>query len=163
ALGVGIYAAAGQADPPAKAEGKNEERKPARVEEGVQPDDPLPAGSTLRFGTSRFRYGAHVETLAVSSDGKRALATNNSDRPRVFDLASGRMLFSLNLGSVEVGNFSPDGRTLVLLQGFDLYVHDAATGEAIRTIKGPRTNSWRGGWVEFTPDGKAIAVTSKEN
>src|SRR5262249_37663713 len=119
ALGVGIYAAAGQADPPAKAEGKNEERKPARVEEGVQPDDPLPAGSTLRFGTSRFRYGAHVETLAVSSDGKRALATNNSDRPRVFDLASGRMLFSLNLGSVEVGNFSPDGRTLVLLQGFD--------------------------------------------
>src|SRR5437660_6418564 len=31
----------------------------------------------------------------------------------------------------------------------------------MRTIKGPRTNSWSDGLLEFTPDGKAVAVTSQ--
>ena len=60
AIGVGIYAATSQADPPKEAEGKKEEVKPAPEETVVQRDDPLPAGSTLRFGTSRFRHGIPV-------------------------------------------------------------------------------------------------------
>jgi RNA polymerase sigma factor (sigma-70 family) len=160
ALGFGIYAAAGQADPPEKAEGKKEV-KPEQ-EKVVQPDDPLPAGSTLRFGTSRFRYGTRVETLAVSPDGKRAFVANDNDLPRVFDLASGRVLYSLNLGNIEVGTFSPDGRTLVVKQGYDLHVRDATTGSALRTIEGPRTNSRSNELLEFTPDGKAVAVTSQQ-
>src|SRR5262249_42450416 len=86
----------------------------------------------------------------------------DNDLPRAFDLASGRVLYSLNLGSIEVGTFSPDGRTLVVKQGYDLYVRDAATGKEIRTIKGPRTNSWSNELLEFTPDGKAVAVTSQQ-
>jgi RNA polymerase sigma factor (sigma-70 family) len=77
-LGVGIYAGMGPSDPPKKAEGKKEEGKPAQEEKGVPADDPLPASSTLRFGTSRFRHGIPVSTLAVSADGKIAVAVNGN-------------------------------------------------------------------------------------
>src|SRR5262249_3965653 len=136
ALGVGIYAGTGQADPPERAEGKKEEVKPAQEEQGVQVDDPLPAGTTLRFGTSRFRHGWHRNALSVSADGKMALATNDNDVPRAFDLTSGRVLHTLgNQGSVEVGAITPDGRTIVVQQMYDLLVCDAATGRVLRTIK----------------------------
>jgi len=161
AIGVGIYAGTGQADPPKKAEGKKVEVKPAQEKKVAQMDDPLPAGSTLRFGTSRFRHGTLVKTMTVSRDGKMAFVANDNHMPRAFDLASGRVLFSPNLGNIEVGAFSPDGRTLVVKQGFALYVRDAFTGKEIRTIEGPRTNSWSSELLEFTPDGKAIAVTSQ--
>src|SRR5205807_1139255 len=62
---------------------------------------------------------------------------------------------------IEVGAFSPDGRTLVTKEGYDLHVRDAATGTIRRSIKGPRTNAWSRESLEFTPDGKAIAVTSQ--
>lgn len=162
-IGVGIYSGMGQADPPKKADEKKADVKGAEGEKVVQMDDPLPAGSTLRFGTSRFRHGTSVKTMDVSPDGKIAFVANDNDRPRAFDLASGRVLYSPNWGSVEVGAFSPDGRTLVIKQSYDLYVWDAATGKELRTIKGPPTKPWGRGWLAFTPDGKAVAVTSHEN
>src|ERR1700730_11731980 len=72
ALGVGIYAGTGQADPPQKADDNKEDVKSAQEDKVVQMDDPLPAGSTLRFGTSRFRHGIPVSMMAVSADGKLA-------------------------------------------------------------------------------------------
>ncbi|MFL5342513.1 MAG: sigma-70 family RNA polymerase sigma factor [Gemmataceae bacterium] len=163
AVGVGIYAGTGQADSPRNAAAKPDEPKPAQQEQVVQTEDPLPAGSTLRFGTSRFRYGTRIKTLAVSPDGKTALAANDNDSPRVFDLATGRVLFSLSWGDIEVGAFSPDGRTIVAQQGYDLCVFDAASGKALRQIKGPLTNSWSHGLLVFTPDGKAVGVVSHED
>ena len=163
AVGVGIYAGMGPADPPTNAAEKRAEAKPPEGENVVQMEDPLPAGSTLRFGTSRFRYGSRVKTLSVSPDGKTAFVANDGDLPRVFDLATGRVLFSLNWGDIEVGAFSPDGRTIVVQQGYDLCVFDAATGKALRQIKGPLTNSWSHGLLVFTPDGKAVAVVSHED
>ncbi len=168
AVGVGIYAGMGQADPPKKAEGKKEEAKPAQEEKAVQRDDPLPAGSTLRFGTSRFRHGIPVSTLAVSADGKIAVAVNGNHMlgtARVFDLVSGRALYTLERSegiAIEAAAISPDGRTIVTKQDFSLRIRDAATGKELRKIELQRTNSWSGNeWVAFTPDGKAIAVTSQ--
>src|SRR5262245_15664351 len=53
ALGLAVYAGMGQSDPPTQAEGNTEQAKPAQEDKAAQQDDPLPAGSTLRFGTSR--------------------------------------------------------------------------------------------------------------
>src|SRR5262249_36866764 len=108
-------------------------------------------------------YGPRVKTLSVSPDGKMAFVANDNDLPRVYDLATGRALFSLNWGDIEVGAFSPDGRTIVAQQGYDLCVFDAATGKALRQIKGPLTNAWSHGLLVFTPDGKAVAVVSHED
>ena len=164
AVGVGVYAGMGQADLPKIADDKREDVKPAPAAENVvQRDDPLPAGSTLRFGTSRFRYGSRIKTLAVSPDGKTAFAANDNDQPRVFDLATGSVLFSLNWGGIEVGAFSPDGRTFVVEQDSGLHVFDAVTGKPLRTIKGPTSNRLSHGLLVFTPDGKAVGVVSHED
>jgi RNA polymerase sigma factor (sigma-70 family) len=165
AVGIGIYAGTGQADPSKKAEGKKEEAKPAQEEKAVQRDDPLPAGSTLRFGTSRFRHGIPVSTLTVSADGKIAVAVNGNHvlgTARVFDLVSGRALYTLGRTEIEAAAISPDGRTIVTKQTFSLRIRDAATGKEIRKIELQRVNSYsRNEWVAFTPDGKALAVTSQ--
>jgi RNA polymerase sigma factor (sigma-70 family) len=168
ALGVGIYAGTGQADPPKKAEGKQGEVKPAQEEILVQRDDPLPASSMLRFGTSRFRHGIEVSTMAVSADGRLAVAVNGNYSPgatRLFDLVSGCALYTLggrDGSSIEAAAISPDGRTIVTKQDFSLRVRDAATGKELRKIELQRANEYiRNEWVAFTPDGKALAVTSQ--
>src|SRR5262245_19278376 len=115
AVGVGIYAGMGQADPPEKAEGGKEEVRLAQEGKVAQLDDPLPAGSTRRFGTSRFRHGVSIATMAVSADGKMAFVCGGGifGSTRAFDLVSGRALFTLKHGAAEAIAISPDGRTIV--------------------------------------------------
>ncbi len=158
ALGVAIHGGMGPSDLPKQAEGKREQARPVQEEK----DDLLPAGSTLRFGTSRFRHGVRVAAMAISPDGKRAFVVNDSHISRAFDLVSGRPLFSQNLGDAYACAFSPDGRTLVVKQGFALHIRDAVTGNEIRTIELPRANPRSSeAPLVFTPDGKAIAMTSE--
>jgi RNA polymerase sigma factor (sigma-70 family) len=168
ALGVGIYAGTGQADPPRQAEGKREEAKPAREEQGVQVDDPLPPGSTVRFGTFRFRHGFSIGVMAVSADAKMAVvgagnAITRQDGPtRVFDLVSGRALVTLEGGVAEVIAISPDGRVVVTKEGTArrLTVCDSATGKVFRSIDLPGAQPLpEGDVLTFTPDGKALATT----
>src|SRR5262249_38197312 len=164
ALGVGIHVLAGQADAPTKAEGTPEMR-PARKHKVVQVDDPLPAGSTLRFGTSRFRQGVGIVTMAVSADSKTAFVvtgTRFDGSTRAFDLASGQILFSIANEEGEAVAVSPDGRTLVTKQALRLHVRDSKTGQELRAIDLPKTNSRSEGQVlAFTPNGKAVATVSK--
>jgi RNA polymerase sigma factor (sigma-70 family) len=168
AVGAGIYAAVGQTVPPSKAVGNKEETKPAQQVKVIGRDDPLPAGSILRFGTARFRHGIAISTLAVSADGKLAVAVNGNHvqgATRVFDLVSGRTLYTLGGWegtSIEAAAISPDGRTLVTKQDFSLRIREARTGKERRKIDLKRVNSYsRNEWVAFTPNGKAIAVTSQ--
>jgi RNA polymerase sigma factor (sigma-70 family) len=167
AVGVGTYAGMGHTHPPKQAEGKKE-LAPAHEEKVVKREGPLPPGSTLRFGTSRFRHGIPVSTMAISADGKMAVAVNGNHvqgATRVFDLVSGRALYVLGGWegtSIEAAAISPDRRTLVTKQDFSLRVRNAATGKELRKIDLKRANSYsRNEWLAFTPDGKAIAVTSQ--
>jgi RNA polymerase sigma factor (sigma-70 family) len=172
-LGVGIYTATGQADVPQQADAQKDEVAQAKAEQAGPWDDPLPQRSTLRFGTSRFRHGIPVSVMAVSKDAKVAVAVNGNHilgSARAFDLVTGRMLYTLgrqgsadSAANVEAAAISPDGRTLVTKQdNFSLRVRDAASGAPLRKIDLPPTNQWSmNEWVAFTPDGKAIAVTSQ--
>ena len=166
AVGAGIYTGTGQADLPKSAEAKKETAKLPEEKSVESSDDPLPAGSTLRFGTSRFRLGVPIESLVVSVDGKMAVAANGSHWPRAaraFDFVSGRVLYDIGPdGWIEAVAISPDGRTIVTKQDFSLRIRDAATGKELRKIELERAMSYSVNGVRaFTPDGKAIAVTSQ--
>src|SRR5262249_43893120 len=107
-------------------------------------------------------------TLAVSPDGKLAVAVNGNHvlgATRVFDLVSGRALYTLGGWegtSIEAAAISPDGRTIVTKQDFSLRVRAAATGKELRKVELKRASSYsRSEWLAFTPDGKALAVTSQ--
>ncbi len=169
ALGVGIYAGMSQADPPKQAEGKKEEVKPAQEDTGAQHDDPLPADSTLRFGTSRFRHGFSIGVMAVSADGKLAVVGNGTSvtrwgvPTRAFDLVSGRALCTLGNGEAHVIAISPDGRAIVTKASMatpQMCVCDSATGKVLREINLSGAKPLpEGDALAFTPDGKALAMT----
>jgi RNA polymerase sigma factor (sigma-70 family) len=129
--------------------------------------DPLPAGSTLRFGTSRYRHGTAIEGLAVSADDRIAVAASGNHwlgSTRAFDLATGRVVYNLGTQGnyVEAVALSPDGRTLATHQGTAVHLHDAATGKEIRKIALPNTNPRSiTQWLTFAPDGKMLAAASE--
>jgi WD40 repeat protein len=130
-------------------------------------DDPLPPGSSLRFGTSLFRQGTAIERLAVSPDGKLAVAAGglrwlSRGHARAFDLTTGRLRYALGFRLVEAVAFSPDGTLLAAREDTSTSVHllDAKTGKALRKIALPQTNPRTlFGLLVFAPDGKTVATS----
>jgi RNA polymerase sigma factor (sigma-70 family) len=168
AAGLGTYAGMGQTGPSKKAEGKNELALPAHKAKVGGWDDPLPAGSTLRFGTSLFRLGLPIETMPISADGQIAVAVSGGHAPgstRVFDLVSGRTLYALGGwqgASIDAAAISPDRQIIVTKEDFSLRIRNAATGKELRKIELKHTTPYSiTGVLAFTPDGRAIAVTSQ--
>jgi len=130
--------------------------------------DPLTAHGTVRLGTAKYRLGGKIESMAVSTDGKLAVAAAGwaSFVPaRVFDLTDGRCLHVLpyEFGrGIEAVGLSPDGKTLAAKDDRFLYFRNAATGKELRKFKylgdtgGSRAMT---DWLTFTPDGKHLAAT----
>jgi WD40 repeat protein len=115
----------------------------------------------LTGATPTVRLEGHqglILGLAVSPDGKTALASSYDNTVRVWDLAGGRELHSISPGQrVSAAAFSADGRRAltVSLEGMRLW--DTADWHAIRSIGAAAT-----GLVDafesaaFSPDGQWI-------
>jgi RNA polymerase sigma factor (sigma-70 family) len=131
-------------------------------------EDTLPAGSTFRLGTSRFRQGTAIDSLAVSADDRLAVAASGNHwlgSTRAFDLTTGRLRYTLERALfpfVEAVALSPDGRTLAAKADNTVRLYDASTDQALRKLPLPEANPRSTtSWLTFTPDGKALAVTSE--
>jgi RNA polymerase sigma factor (sigma-70 family) len=128
----------------------------------VAPDDPLPEGATLRFGSPRYRYPTRIADLAVSADGTFAVANSRTliPPPLTYDLATGRVLRTFDRSGADVGAvaLSPDGKVFAWTcnspGSFALVLCDAATVRETARIP----LSTRTGQLLFTPDGKRLAV-----
>lgn len=157
--GVGVAAFAGRA-PVADA-------PPVPVARGPSSpltDEPLPTGAVARYGTARFRHGTRIESLAVSSDGRFAVAASGGrilGSTRAYDLTTGKDLYRLDgFRSDEAVALAPDGKLFAAMQ-YDGTVHflDAATGGELRSVKRKDNNSRTiTNWLTFSPDGKFLAV-----
>jgi WD40 repeat protein len=125
-------------------------------------DDPLPAGSTQRFGSARFRHGTSIESLAVSDDGKFAVANSGGRMHgslRGYDLTTGKSIFELdrNSGDANAIALSPDGKTLATKHSHKVFLYDLASGKEKSVIDYPSENpSSASTWMSFSPDGKWI-------
>lgn len=130
------------------------------------PDDPLPAGATIRFGSPRYRHSTTIESLAVSPDGLMALASSGSrihGELRTYDLATGRAHLTLDCGGAPIEGvaFSPDGKTLAVKRNFSVHLLDADTGKETGRLGYPGANpSTLIDILAFSPDGSRVVIAA---
>ena len=174
AAGVGVLASGGRQPP--GSEGSKNRGPEVTKNQGVDtprspvPDDPLPAGAILRFGSARYRHVSRIEDLAVSADGTFAAANSRTlfhGALRTYDLTTGRALLTIHDNDksgydVLTVALSPDGKTIAIpkeaSQTFALFLLDAATGR--ETAKIPL--STRPGLLLYAADGQHAIVTAAD-
>lgn len=117
--------------------------------------EPLPAGAVARLGTTRFRHGGWVRSMAHSRDGRR-LVTGGQGYLRLWGAATGDLLHhhqpkesSYMLGVA----LAPDGRTVAFapFNGFTLV--DLVTGRVVRSLDAAGSSA-----AAYSPDGKLLAT-----
>src|SRR5262249_10175151 len=97
--------------------------------------DSLPPGVVARLGTSRLWLGS-IQYLAFSPDGKRLVGTNYLSELRLWDVATGRLLWRADIPHDTDRSpywsplaYSPDGKTIALAgTGRRVRLYDADTG-----------------------------------
>jgi WD40 repeat protein len=118
------------------------------------------------------RYDSMLVSAARISDDKTITTVNWYGKLRQQDLATGRVLKTINLPfdkSASSLKFSPDGRQVAAARSnYTVKIWDATTGKETLTLKGYATiadeaNDWRRNELYFSPNGRIVAVLRAEN
>jgi WD40 repeat protein len=132
----------------------------------------IPAGYEAMLGNWRARllgmcgeYSPHasasVHWIALSPDGRQVLASDIAGKVKLWDVASGRRIRTLDTAGTPHGvAISPDGRRalVVCLEG-SVRLYDLDTGKEIRSIGKHRGAATR---ARFSPDGRLAASCSDD-
>jgi WD40 repeat protein len=121
---------------------------------------PLPPGAIARLGEHGWRHSARVDCVAYSPDSKLLASVGAPETLRLWDAATGRLLFEHSAGE-QYGShvsFSPDGKIL----GAEFHDHrgrravllfDVASRKLLRLLP---AEEWCHTFT-FSPDGKLLA------
>lgn len=127
--------------------------------------DPLPADALLRLGTSRFRHGREIYSLAYSADGRR-IVTGNAGLTRLLDSAS-VIVWDADTGKplrrwdghahvVRSVAISGDNKYVAVANGFGKVVlYDLAADKMCREF-----DSMSPERVLFTPDSSTLLIAN---
>lgn len=132
--------------------------------------DSLPAGATVRLGTTRWRHAGSVRALAI--DGDQIVSVANDDWTCRWDAKSGKRLTSfrspiLHLGAAVTSGLvvlSPDGKRVATVARTDgesdaLVIWDTATGKIVSEVKGQRLlGQLSEGCLAFSFDGAQMVI-----
>ena len=113
----------------------------------------------LKTGTVRRELGVHPqgEVRALSGDGRWAASYGwHSDRVRLWNAATGRMVHEWVLGKRTTVFFTPDSRALVISQGDEFSFYDVESLQPIRRLT--RDVAQFPGHVAFSQDGRLMAL-----
>ncbi len=80
----------------------------------AQPDESLPTRAFQKIGTTKFRHGARILSLAYSPDGETLIAGGGNDPVRFWNAKTGQVIREINEPWVNSFAFSPSGETLVM-------------------------------------------------
>jgi hypothetical protein len=107
--------------------------------------------------TFRLDTGKDQVSLAFSPKGKLLATGGYNDGAKLWDPATGKLLRSLNVGTVKGGLtvvFSPDGKMLAVgNRNSTTRLFEVATGNLLHTLNGNMSHELR-----FHPNGKTLAV-----
>lgn len=131
--------------------------------------DELPLGAVLRIGSSGLRHNTQVMQAAWSPDGKRLASAAASERVKIWEPRTGRLIASLPAANHEVTlAWAPDGKSIAVggwshggVSGERLTLWDVETGKAVRHYPVPERECALA--VAFSPDGKLLASGSITN
>lgn len=131
----------------------------ARAEEknGEVVAEPLPDGAIAQCGSSQWRVGRDVNSLAFSRDGKLLVSASDDFIARIWNVSTGREQLQIRTWASKLTDvaLSPDGNVLAAGSSHGVWLWDAHTGERLHLIE----NSHR--WVAFSPDGKHVLSASQ--
>jgi serine/threonine protein kinase/WD40 repeat protein len=113
----------------------------------------------LETGAVRRSLGVHPqgEVEALSADGRWAASSGwHSDRVRLLDARTGRMVHEWVLGKRTYVCFTPDSRALIISRGDEFSFWDVQTLRPVRRLS--RNVTPFPGHVAFSPDGRLMAL-----
>jgi WD40 repeat protein/serine/threonine protein kinase/tetratricopeptide (TPR) repeat protein len=115
--------------------------------------------ATGREAAPRLKQGSPVTLVAFSPDGGRLLTAASREAARLWDLATGKLLRTLESAVIQAA-FSPDGRRLVLCRmSFKATLLDAVTGAKVATLA--HTGIVR--QAAFSPDSRHVVTASVDS
>jgi len=127
---------------------------------GGQPDA-LPEGAKVRLGSTRFRNGTRIQTVALSPDGKQIACCGSDKGIRLWDARTGVVVprCDASLGPVHQLSYAPDGKSLAALSFYrGVRVHDTTTGR----LRWSMTQNGGDNCVAWSLDGKTIASGGRD-
>jgi RNA polymerase sigma factor (sigma-70 family) len=123
--------------------------------------DPLPAGASVRLGSTRLRHTTGINSTAFALNGTVLIAAEDGGESRFWSASTGKEIRHLATGNPIT--VSPDGKTLASLQEKAVTLWDVATGQRLREF--PREAGYVNGVhqaILFAPDGRTIGAISGE-
>jgi WD40 repeat protein len=143
--------------------------------------DPLPAGAIARLGTTRFRHGGRIDSVAVAPNGKTiaTAGTSSGSIVRLWDARSGKLMWRLGHGPVRnlTVTFSSDSRIVAAAgtpaqhqvfgrsDAWTIWLWDAGTGKELAVLRDPtepqRTYGVSAGpHISFSHNGKLVGLAA---
>ena len=120
--------------------------------------DPLPKGALLRMGSSRLAHGNWLTCVRFSSDDRWVGAADADGVVRLWDTATGKLLWEKPKQTGQTLAFSPDGRTLAIAGYYnrEITLWDLQTHQTVLEI--PQNARA----LEFSKDGALLAAAGQD-
>jgi RNA polymerase sigma factor (sigma-70 family) len=125
--------------------------------------DPLPPGALARMGSSRLRHLTHMASLGalVSPDGKTLLTTSEYG-VRAWSMTTGKLLYQIRDAFHFHPVFSPNGKSLAMIDSGVVYLRDPTTGRKVKRLPAVGEFPKKPGMLAFSADGRQLAVALHE-